>query len=206
MNETKHKTVTRSRLTLILLVIIFILPIALAWYVSKNKSLQPTNTKNYGELFQPVRPLPDFKLKKLDGSEFVLEDLRRKWSVIYFVANNCNKICQESLVKVRDARLSQSGEALRVQYFLIYTQAPLQSELPVLAKNHQRMVVLIAEPEKSSELLDAFMMEGDVSLEQAHRVYLVDPIGNLMMYYPEGFHGNGLLKDLRHLLHWSQIG
>jgi hypothetical protein len=37
-------------------------------------------------------------------------------------------------------------------------------------------------------------------------VYLVDPLGNLMMRYPEGADGKRMLKDLRRLLKVSQIG
>ena len=206
MNTTPKQNPTRSRLTLIILVILFALPIVLAWIATQNKSWQPTNSKNNGELFEPVRPLPEFTLKQIDGTDFKLEDIRRKWSLIYFVAHSCDQACQESLVKIRDARLSQSGEALRVQYFLIYTQQPDATQLASLAKDHPRLTVLQANYDSAGTMLKTFIIAPDESLEQAQRVYLVDPIGNLMMHYPPAFQGNGLLKDIRHLLHWSQIG
>lgn len=205
MNEAEKKIRNRSRLSLILLVLVFALPIVLAYVVSKNKSLQPINTKNYGELINPVRPLPEFSLYKPDGSVFGLADIRKKWSLLYFVENSCDTVCQQSLAKVRDARLAQSGEALRVQYFLIFNEIPSKDVLENLAAEHPRLRVLTTG--KQSE---AFMKTFDLDTTQGaaaqHRVYLVDPIGNLMMYYKQGFEGNGLLKDLRHLLHWSQIG
>ena len=206
MNDTQQPNPKRSRLTLLILVILFALPIVLAWIATKNKSWQPTNSKNNGELLEPVRPLPEFTLNKIDGTDFKLEDIRRKWTLIYFVAQSCDQSCQESLVKVRDVRLAQSGDALRVQYFLIYAQKPAASEVASLAKEHPRLNLLVAEGDSATVLLNTFKLNTDELLAQTHRVYLVDPIGNLMMYYSEGFPGNGLLKDIRYLLHWSQIG
>jgi cytochrome oxidase Cu insertion factor (SCO1/SenC/PrrC family) len=206
MNDIPQSKSKRSRLTLIILVIMFALPIVFAWIATKNKSWQPTSGKNYGELVQPARPLPEFSLRKLDGTDFKLEDMRRKWSYVYFVTQTCEQHCQESLVKVRDARLALSGDALRVQYFLIYAQKPDAAEVAKFAKEHPRLIVLQAEGENVTALLNTFKLPGDESLVAAQRVYLVDPIGNFMMYYPESFPGNGLLKDIRYLLHWSQIG
>ena len=206
MNATPQPNPKRSRLTLIILVILFALPIVFAWIATKHKSWQPTSGKNYGELVQPARPLPEFNLKKPDGTDFKLDDMRRKWSYVYFAAQNCDQHCQESLVKVRNARLALSGDALRVQYFLVYTQMPAAAELASLSQEHPRLIVLLAGPDKDRALLDAFRLSAAESLEAAQRVHLVDPIGNLMMYYPADFPGNGLLKDIRYLLHWSQIG
>jgi hypothetical protein len=35
---------------------------------------------------------------------------------------------------------------------------------------------------------------------------MIDPLGNLMMYYEPTDEPNGILRDLRKLLKWSQIG
>jgi hypothetical protein len=37
-------------------------------------------------------------------------------------------------------------------------------------------------------------------------VFLLDPLGNLVLWYQDGFDPYGLLKDLKHLLKASQIG
>ena len=132
--------------------------------------------------------------------------MRRKWSLVYIASDTCAEACRDSLVKIRDARLSQSGEARRVQYFLFYTAQPDAKEILELEEQHPRMVMLVLDAQEQKVLLNLFMLEGETSPVPAQRVYLIDPIGNLMMYYPDGFPGNGLLKDLRHLLHWSQIG
>jgi len=51
--------------------------------------------------------------------------------------------------------------------------------------------------------------EQAVPKDAEHRagwVYIVDPIGNIMMRYAPGFAGPGLVKDLERLLRVSQVG
>ncbi len=205
MDESQIKARNRSRLSLILLVLVFVAPIILAFIVSKNKSLQPENTKNYGELVQPASPLPEFSIKTIDDKPFTLQDMQRKWSLVYLADGQCDNACQESLVKMRDARLAQSGEALRVQYYLVFTAPPVADGLTGILEQHPRLNILQA-GESSDILLKTFQGSVHGQASQTGNVYLVDPIGNVMMYYPPGFKGNGLVRDLKHLLHWSQIG
>ncbi len=46
----------------------------------------------------------------------------------------------------------------------------------------------------------------EVTPLETKKVYLIDPLGNLMMQYPADFKTRGLIRDLRHLLKWSRIG
>jgi len=206
MNEVQQQKVRRSRISLILLVVIFILPIVLAWVVSKNKALQPAQTKNAGTLFQPVRPVSEFTLSTIAREKFTLEGLQHKWTLVYFADTTCHERCRDSLTKVRDARYAMSGDATRIQYLLVYSMQPTAAEIQTLQEQHPRLIMLTADAEANKKLLDTFRLDGEGPLTQLNRVYLIDPIGNLMMYYPDRFPGNGLLKDLRHLLKWSQIG
>ena len=36
-------------------------------------------------------------------------------------------------------------------------------------------------------------------------VYLIDPLGNIMLFYAAGFDPNDLKKDLKRLLTWSKL-
>ena len=54
--------------------------------------------------------------------------------------------------------------------------------------------------------LVGFFRIDDTPILDAGRVYIVDPLGNLMMYYRPDADAGGLLKDLRKLLKFSRIG
>jgi cytochrome oxidase Cu insertion factor (SCO1/SenC/PrrC family) len=43
-------------------------------------------------------------------------------------------------------------------------------------------------------------------MQEADRVYLVDPLGNLMMYYRPGADPRDIVQDLEKLLKYSHVG
>ena len=210
MNELPQKKSNRSRVIFILLVLLFIAPIAIPWLALKNETLyellHPKSTKSFGDLISPARPLADIHFVQLDGADYPIDNMHQKWSYIYISDTGCDQDCIDSLAKVRDARYAQSGDALRVNYYLILTNYSQQNDLAGLIKEHPRMTVLILDDEKAAQFLEQFRIDGEPAVIGAGRVYLVDPIGNLMMSYPRGFHRDGLLKDLKKILHYSQIG
>ncbi|HID49914.1 MAG TPA: hypothetical protein EYP40_09955 [Chromatiales bacterium] len=64
------------------------------------------------------------------------------------------------------------------------------------------MIVAWGSDDAVRDLLRQFRVDG----EQGAELYLVDPLGNLMMSYPPEFEAKGLVKDLTLLLKASQIG
>ena len=121
MNQVQQPGNTRSRVSLVVLAMIFIAPILFAYVVYKYRDLVPSETKNHGMLVNPAKPLPDFKLKTLSGESFGLNEIRSKWSYIYIVKNQCDEPCKLNLLKMRNARQGQGAEARRVNYYLVFT-------------------------------------------------------------------------------------
>ncbi len=54
--------------------------------------------------------------------------------------------------------------------------------------------------------VEQFRLSAGSPLEDKGRVYIIDPLGNLMMSYPAGSDPTGIRKDLSRLLYASQIG
>ena len=63
-----------------------------------------------------------------------------------------------------------------------------------------------ADEDSDRELLGAFPKYGATPVETAGRIYIVDPLGNLMMSYAPNAPQKALLEDLRKLLKLSHIG
>jgi hypothetical protein len=70
-----------------------------------------------------------------------------------------------------------------------------------LAREHAGISVLDAGGADGARLLSRFPAG-----ERAHTLFVVDPLGNLMMRYDVRRDPRGLLVDLRRLLELSQIG
>jgi len=207
MNEIKPKQQTRSRWTLVLLVALFLAPILLAYIVYKNRSLIPSNSTNHGEIISPAQPLVEFSLKTQEGTSFGLKGIQRKWSYIYVIENECNDVCKLNLLKMRNARIAQGAEGRRVNYYLIITKGSKDNKFSdEFVKAHPKLSILYAQNADAKPLLDILKGSTQYRIEEMNRVYMIDPIGNYMMFYEDGFDSLGIMEDLKFLLKASQIG
>ncbi|UCE89625.1 MAG: SCO family protein [Pseudomonadota bacterium] len=202
--QLSERNPTSSRRAVLALAALFIVPMLFAlWYV--NYAGAPGATKNYGELVQPARPLSAFALQTLDGEPFGADELQGKWSLVYFGGGECGTACAENLYKMRQSRLSQGQEIKRVRRLYILLDAAPGDSLSEVLREHEGLEVLTGRPAELDSLVAQFDLPG-AAPRAAERVYIVDPLGNLMMSYPAGFDAKGLAKDLRLLLRASQIG
>lgn len=156
----------------------------------------PGHTVNYGDLIEP-RLLPDPALALADGAPFRLSQLKGKWALVSIGSGNCDSRCNEKLLFMRQLRLTQGKNADRVErVWLISDDALPRAET---VSQYQGTWLVRA---RAPELLKLFPAKGAVS----DHIYLVDPLGNLMMRFPRDPDPKLMIKDLARLLKASQIG
>ena len=199
------KELRRARTKLVLLLLVFLLPVIAAYVYYKNPQWQPT-TKNYGVLYKPAVSLSKFVLHTQTNKAFTLDDLRGKWSLVYIGAGSCDKACEETLFKARDARWAQGTEAPRTNYYYLLETDKFSGDMAALLKAYPGLIMLHGDAAQRNAVIGQFRIDQSVQAESANQLYLVDPIGNIIMHYPYGFKDIGLMEDLKHLLQWSQIG
>ena len=128
-NVVDRKTRNRNRRNLILLVLVFCLPMIVAWLVLKNiDSLRPAGSVNFGQLVQPPRPITDFALQNVAGEKVDLAAVQGHWSVFYFGQSDCNALCQETVSKIHQARLAQGKEMRRLRLYYIKSEPAPNNE------------------------------------------------------------------------------
>ncbi len=207
MNEIDPKQQTRSRWTLIILVAVFASPIILAFIVYKNKWMIPSGRVSHGVIISPAQPLSKFTVNTQKDTKFGLEDIRRKWSYIYVIEKECDDACQLNLVKMRNARIGQGAEGRRVNYYLILTsETKVDWFSDEFKKAHPKLKILYANSDGAKSLLKTLKGTEQSRIEEMKRVYMIDPLGNYMMFYEDGFDSLGIMEDLKLLLKASQIG
>ncbi|HEX4267297.1 MAG TPA: SCO family protein, partial [Steroidobacteraceae bacterium] len=143
------------------------------------------------ELIQPPRPLPRVAA---DPSLF-----RGEWTLVYIGDGRCDTACRETLYVMRQTRLALGTEQTRVARVFLATADCCAKDY--LAREHAGMTVFDAAGAAEASLLSLFPA-GD----KAHTLFVVDPLGNLMMRYDVRHDPRGLLVDLKRLLELSQIG
>jgi cytochrome oxidase Cu insertion factor (SCO1/SenC/PrrC family) len=194
-----------SRRKILLLAALFALPVIVA-YALYFSGWRPASTGNHGELVQPVRPIADAALTRLDGGSMRFNELHGKWTLLTFSAAECLKPCERNLYNMRQVIAAQGDKAGRVQSVLVVTDLKALELLRYTVKDYPGMHVIAGPPQAVAELARQFTLPAGSPLDNLNRVYLVDPLGNFMMSYPADADPNGIRKDLARLLRASRIG
>lgn len=194
-----------SRRKILLLAALFALPVIIA-YALYFSGWRPAATGNHGELVQPVRPIADAALTRLDGGSMRFSELHGKWTLLTFSPAECLKPCERNLHNMRQVITAQGDKAGRVQSVLVVTDPKALDLLRYTVKDYPDMRVIVGPPDSVSTLARQFTLPAGSPLDSLNRVYLVDPLGNFMMSYPADADPNGIRKDLSRLLRASRIG
>lgn len=166
----------------------------IAYYV-----LPPEGRTNYGELITPQRPVPSLRLTKLDGTSFDLQSLRGRWVLLTVDSADCADACQRKLWKLRQVRLTTGKERDRIErVFLITDQAPLET---MLLREYDGTLFLRADTGGVRSLLQP-ATPADLSTG----LWVIDPLGNLMLRWPPDADPNRMKRDLNRLLRASRVG
>lgn len=180
-----------NRVKLLLLMGLFILPVAasyLAYYV-----WQPTARKNYGELIKQVEVRVSGV--NLEGKPIDVSSLKGKWVMVYVGSGQCPKSCQDLLYFMRQTRTAQGKEMDRVERLWILTDE--QVPAADLQTFHTGLRYLLP----SASPVPQF-----VGSETGLYLYMIDPLGHVMMRWPQNPDPSRMIKDIKQLLKASQIG
>jgi cytochrome oxidase Cu insertion factor (SCO1/SenC/PrrC family) len=196
-----------SRQALVLLGLIFLAPAFVAWVMhhSSDEGWKPQGTTNRGNLVHPARPLKMPADMVSDGMS--LQDyLQGRWTLLYIGEAGCDETCRNNLYKMRQVRIAQNENMRRVQTLFLLHADRLPDELrSFLAQEHKGMAVALLSAGNVAAIAPQFRID-ETPVMGAQRVYIVDPLGNLMMYYLPDADPGGMLKDLQKLLKYSKIG
>lgn len=195
----ERPTVLSSRLKLLAIVILCSLPVMLAYF--SFYVVRPQGEASFGQLIVPIRPMPQAVATRLDGGEVPLASLQGQWLLVKVDGGSCTQNCQKQLLMLRQFRLTLGKDMERVDWlWLINDQAPVEATLQrALVKDNATVLRL------NPELLQQWMPATSTDpLNDA--IFVVDPMGNVMMRLPGQFDTAGAAKarrDMEHLLRAS---
>ena len=195
----------QNQRTIILLLLAFILPVVAAYIVYKNMD-HAGKTRNNGTLVLPARPLDKLQLTGLDKAAFTVEQLKGNWHLIYLGKGPCNQVCLDSLSKMHQTRLAQGKAMSRVRLLYIVADMSKTGGMEKLSNDYARLSIVTGNKTTIDGVIKLFQTPHSPAVMESHQIYMVDPLGNLMMQYSREVPLIGLIKDLEHLLKISQIG
>ncbi|MGB5180210.1 MAG: hypothetical protein WBP44_15955 [Gammaproteobacteria bacterium] len=206
-STSRQRGFLSSRQAFVLLGLLFMTPAFVAWVMhnSSEQGWRPEGMTNRGMLIHPARQLT-LPADIVVGEQPATEYLQGLWTLLYIGDGDCDAVCNENIYKMRQIRTAQNENMRRIQRVYLVRDEALSPELQaLLEKEYKDMAVQLISAEQFGQL-DRFFRVDDAPLLDAERVYIVDPLGNLMMYYPPDADPGGMLKDLKKLLKYSKIG
>jgi len=170
-----------------MLLAMFILPIAfgtLFFYASPNYFSE--STVNYGELVRPVIATDDTDIE-IEGSA----SLEGIWTMVY-VSSHCDDVCEKAVADMKTVRTLMNADMRRIQRMIIIEDNSTPTS------NDEDLIKARVISEKLTQSLKKYA---------ENAIYLVDPIGNIMLYYePQNIDIRLVIKDLKRLFKYSRIG
>jgi cytochrome oxidase Cu insertion factor (SCO1/SenC/PrrC family) len=195
-------TAVRNRTQLLLLAALFFGPLLAAfglYFVVPQWA--PQSRVNYGELVNPARPLPEVELRDAQGERLEQTPMQGLWDYVYLGQADCDARYEEKLFEIRQVHtlLNDKRERVRRVYVAPDVAAAARAQAQ-LEKMHPDMLIVV-----DDGTLAGFFGGSDPQVDP-QALYLIDPLGNWLMTYPQSAEYKGILKDIKRLLRISQIG
>jgi cytochrome oxidase Cu insertion factor (SCO1/SenC/PrrC family) len=185
---------------LVVLAVLFFAPLGLSFYLYYGRGWHPGSRVNAGALIDPARPLPALALPLQMGGVTDPQFLKGKWTFLYVQQGRCTDDCQRHLYDTRQVRTALDRDMDRVQRVFILDEDCC--DMQALNAMHPDLIAIRLSPADEALLVLLPRAAGDKS----ERIYLIDPLGNLMMFYEAGDNPKGMLEDMKRLLGLSHIG
>jgi len=182
----------RNLRTIASLAALYVLPLALAFYLYYGSAWRPLGHVNRGTLIDPPRPLPAVAADQHQA-------FRGSWTLVAIGDGQCDRDCARALAVMRQVHLALNRDMTRVARMYIATGHCCAGALT--APGAAGILVVDAASPAVAQALEQFP-----KADSGHSVFVVDPLGNLMMSYDARTDPRGLLIDLRQLLRLSHIG
>jgi hypothetical protein len=161
---------------------------------------QPSGRINYGELVEnAIVPTGALAVANAGAGTkpFDFAQVRGKWVFVTVDSGACDAYCQNKLWKMRQVRLTQGKSLERIErvWLVDDTRAVAADLLKAFdgtwIAGAQGAAILKALPYRDA---------------QRDHIYLVDPLGNVVLRYPRDADPSRMKKDLVRLLRVSRIG
>ena len=199
-NLLAPEEIRRGRRRFLLLVALFFGPLILSWVLVRyGAEHMDIEAHSYGELLTPVVTLETFEIEGDPG--LTIDQLRGVWTLIYPLNGSCGEQCETVVTQTRQVRTALAKDMGRLQRVVIWANGSQQASLPLDdPARHPALTVIRG----STEQLQPLWGQLPGKVEEA--LYLVGPMGNVLMRYPLDFEGKPLLKELGFLLKSSVLG
>ena len=190
---TADKSRKSARRQLLIIALVFFGPLIFAaWMYYGGHFVRPT-TSNQGALLEPISNL----LEQSPDSE-LLKQGQGMWLLLYPNTAECEQTCQNALFTMRQGRLMLGKDQNRLMRGFLHGES--LPDKVFIANEHQGLITT-----QDASLRRLLTNKKPIELPDGG-YYLIDPLGNLVMYFRPDMNPSEMVDDIKHLLRLSRIG
>lgn len=196
LNTPQPASPRRGQLKLLAILAVVALPILAAWIMARFEVGIPTERNNRSELVEPAITLDDWGV--------ILEPIGygSPWRLAVTLTGDCGDQCLALIHEARQINVALGREAGRVEHLLLSART-LETELVNRLEQDYPRLGLAS--------LDASGYRNSLSghppgWAEGPQLWLIDPLGRVVLHQDPNQPGKRLLDDLKHLLKVSKVG
>ncbi|PCD00380.1 hypothetical protein [Halopseudomonas pelagia] len=185
----------RGQLKLLAIFAVVIGPIVIAGIMAKV-GYEPQSNTNRSDLVEPQIQLEDWQL--------VADPVGygSPWRVLVTSPQACEEACLQLLHEARQINVALGREAGRVKHMLALATQPPAELLEQLESEYPRLEKGTLDSAAYQNSLNQHPQEW----QQGPQLWVVDPLGRVVLHQDADKPGKQLLDDLKHLLKVSKVG
>ncbi|MFZ0789696.1 MAG: hypothetical protein WAM94_08740 [Chromatiaceae bacterium] len=191
----------RSLWPLWAMIAVFAAPVVATWFYFYFPQYLPQTRSNRGEILSPPVALPEgLALTTPAGEPFDPASLNGAWTLVYLAGGACDQACIDHLIEIRQIRLGLGESRKLVERLLLVGNPSAPLDQALMASAFDGMRVAQTDAGGLASLLGSL----GAGSEGLGRVYVLDPMGNLMMRYAADAPPKDTIKDMERLLKGSK--
>lgn len=191
---------------MIVVLLVSLAPIVAAVVMYYNPQWWPSDSSNYGQLIDPQRPMPTqaaLPATTMDGKPFDIQSLKGKWLLVAADGGACPDSCARKLFITRNSHASQGKNVERLaRVWFITDDAPVPEKVQVA---YEGTLMLRVKPADLARFLSS-TPANDAAAALAEPIWVIDPLGNLMLQFPADADPVRVRQDISKLVYNSRIG
>ena len=192
----------KNRLLILIIFGMSIIPFLIAWGLKENPELLKGRT-NRGQLITPIVTTERSDFTGFDAfTSDNMAEIPGHWLIINVIpADGCSQLCLEAIYKTKQIQLMLNKELTRTRRVVLVFKDVAADTAAQWWRDDIRLLRVKPSAglvKKLTEIRQGNVPEG--------MLFIMDPLGNLMMQYEPGFDPYEVKNDLMHLLRISQIG
>ncbi len=201
------------RIVLLIIAAMFLLPLILAWLMySGSLEFEPGEGRNLGILVEPPVLidwqdvlLSEQNQNKNEQPADASNILSEHWVILYPVAADCATSCQKRASSLRQIHLAAGRHQSRLRLALLLGEVSSEETEALLHAIYKKFTLIRAPSGKLWSTLAAIPPGAPAMTPATDGIYLIDPLGNIMMYYAADADPNHIQQDMKRLLTWSKL-